>query len=111
MQISMLISGMCRVLTGLLKASLPECRNEKWYEEELKADEHAEKFYSWIEDLYKEKIDFFRKVAEFNFEPEVSAEERKELFTQMILDLERQVLLKVNDNLLEGSSAVNGSST
>ncbi len=73
--------------------------NEKWYEEELKADEHAEIFYSWIEDLYKEKIDFFRKVAEFNFEPEVSAEERKELFTQMILDLERQVLLKVNDNL------------
>ena len=44
--------------------------NEKWYEEELKADEHAEIFYKWIEDLYKEKIDFFRKVAAFNFEPE-----------------------------------------
>ncbi|MDP6319322.1 MAG: preprotein translocase subunit SecA [SAR324 cluster bacterium] len=73
--------------------------NEKWYEEELKADEHAEIFYKWIEDLYKEKIDFFRKVAEFNFEPEVSEDDGKNLFTQMILDLERQVLLKVNDNL------------
>ncbi|MED6338937.1 MAG: preprotein translocase subunit SecA [SAR324 cluster bacterium] len=73
--------------------------NEKWYEEELKADEHAEIFYKWIEDLYKEKIDFFRKVAAFNFEPEVSEDDGKDLFTQMILDLERQVLLKVNDNL------------
>ena len=73
--------------------------NEKWYEEELKADEHAEIFYKWIEDLYKEKIDFFRKVAAFNFEPEVSEDEGKDLFIKMILDLERQVLLKVNDNL------------
>ncbi len=73
--------------------------NEKWYEEELKADEHAEIFYKWIEDLYKEKIDFFRKVAAFNFEPEVSNDEGKDLFIKMILDLERQVLLKVNDNL------------
>ena len=73
--------------------------NEKWYEEELKADEHAEIFYKWIEDLYKEKIDFFRKVAAFNFEPEVSEYEGKDLFIKMILDLERQVLLKVNDNL------------
>ena len=73
--------------------------NEKWYEEELKADEHAEIFYKLIEDLYKEKIDFFRKVAAFNFEPEVSKDEGKDLFIKMILDLERQVLLKVNDNL------------
>ena len=73
--------------------------NEKWYEEELKADEHAEIFYKWIEDLYKEKIDFFRKVAAFNFEPRVSEDEGKDLFIKMILDLERQVLLKVNDNL------------
>ncbi len=73
--------------------------NEKWYEEELKADEHAEIFYKWIEDLYKEKIDFFRKVAAFNFEPEVSEDDGKDLFIKMILDLERQVLLKVNDNL------------
>ncbi|MEE2598909.1 MAG: preprotein translocase subunit SecA [SAR324 cluster bacterium] len=73
--------------------------NEKWYEEELKADEHTEIFYKWIEELYKEKIDFFGKVAEFNFEPEVSEDEGKDLFIKMILDLERQVLLKVNDNL------------
>ena len=73
--------------------------NEKWYEEELKADEHAEIFYKWIEDLYKEKIVFFRKVGAFNFEPEVSEDEGKDLFIKMILDLERQVLLKVNDNL------------
>ena len=73
--------------------------NEKWYEEELKADEHTEIFYKWIEELYKEKIDFFRKVAAFNFEPEVSEDEGKDLFIKMILDLERQVLLKVNDNL------------
>jgi preprotein translocase subunit SecA len=89
------VQGFNRAFEGIF-ARVP---NDKWYEEELKADEHLEKFYSWIEDLYKEKIEFFRKVAEINFEPEVSAEERKELFNQMILDLERQVLLKVNDNL------------
>ncbi len=77
-------------------AKIPE---EKWHEDELKPDEHTEKFYGWIEDLYKGKIEFFRKVAELNFETDVSDEDRKEVFDQMILDLERQVLLKVNDNL------------
>ena len=89
------VQGFNRAFEGVFAKVL----NEKWYEEELKADEHAEKFYGWIEDLYKEKIDFFRKVAEFNFEPAVSDEDRKEVLNQMILDLERQVLLKVNDNL------------
>ena len=49
--------------------------------------------------MYKEKIEFFRNVAELNFEPDVSTEDRKEILGQMILDLERQILLKVNDNL------------
>ena len=89
------VQGFNRAFEGVFAKVL----NEKWYEEELKADEHAEKFYGWIEDLYKEKIEFFRKVAEFNFESEVSTEDRKEMLNQMILDLERQVLLKVNDNL------------
>ena len=89
------VQGFNRAFEGVF-ARVP---NDKWFEEELKADEHAEKFYTWIEDLYKEKIDFFSKVAEYNFEQQVSTEERKELLTKMILDLERQVLLKVNDNL------------
>jgi len=73
--------------------------NEKWFEDELNTDEYSEKFYGWIEDLYKEKIEFFRNVAELNFETDVSSEDRKEILGQMILDLERQILLKVNDNL------------
>ena len=73
--------------------------NEKWYEDELKPDEYSEKFYDWIEKLYNEKITFFHKVAELNFEKNLSEGERNEILKQMILDLERQVLLKVNDNL------------
>jgi preprotein translocase subunit SecA len=73
--------------------------NEKWHEEELEPDEHAEVFYGWIETLYKEKIKFFSEVAELNFEADVNEKERKELLDKMILDLERQILLKVNDNL------------
>ncbi len=73
--------------------------NEKWYEDELKPDEHAEVFYGWVEILYKEKIEFFSKVAEINFAGETSGKDHKELLGKMILDLERQVLLKVNDNL------------
>ena len=89
------VQGFNRAFEGVF-AKIPD---EKWYEDELKPDEHTEKFYGWIEDLYKEKIEFFRKVAELNFEIDVSDEDRKEVFGQMILDLERQVLLKVNDNL------------
>ncbi|MBG56515.1 MAG: preprotein translocase subunit SecA [Deltaproteobacteria bacterium] len=73
--------------------------NEKWYEEELKPDEYVELFYVWVETLYKEKIDFFSKVAELNFAGDAGGKENKELLGKMILDLERQVLLKVNDNL------------
>ncbi len=73
--------------------------NEKWYEEELKPDEYVELFYVWVETLYKEKIDFFSKVAELNFAGDAGGKENKELLGNMILDLERQVLLKVNDNL------------
>ena len=89
------VQGFNRAFEGVF-AKIPD---EKWHEDELKPDEHTEKFYGWIEDLYKEKIEFFRKVAELNFERDVSDEDRKEVFGQMILDLERQVLLKVNDNL------------
>ena len=89
------VQGFNRAFEGVF-AKIPD---EKWHEDELKPDEHTEKFYGWIEDLYKEKIEFFRKVAELNFETDVSDEDRKEVFGQMILDLERQVLLKVNDNL------------
>ena len=89
------VQGFNRAFEGVF-AKIPD---EKWHEDELKPDEHTEKFYGWIEDLYKEKIEFFRKVAELNFEIDVSDEDRKEVFGQMILDLERQVLLKVNDNL------------
>jgi Preprotein translocase subunit SecA (ATPase, RNA helicase) len=83
----------------LLKASFQRFQTKKWFEDELNPDEYSEKFYVWIEDLYKEKIEFFRNVAELNFEPDVSTEDRKEILGQMILDLERQILLKVNDNL------------
>ena len=89
------MQGINRAFEGVF-AKIPD---EKWHEDELKPDEHTEKFYGWIEDLYKEKIEFFRKVAELNFETDVSDEDRKEVFDQMILDLERQVLLKVIDYL------------
>ena len=89
------VQGFNRAFEGVF-TKIPD---GKWHEDELKPDEHTEKFYGWIEDLYKEKIEFFRKVAELNFETDVSDKDRKEVFGQMILDLERQVLLKVNDNL------------
>ncbi|HBD28689.1 MAG TPA: preprotein translocase subunit SecA, partial [Deltaproteobacteria bacterium] len=89
------VQGFNRAFEGVF-SKVP---NEKWFEDELNTDEYSEKFYGWIEDLYKEKIEFFRNVAELNFEPDVSTEDRKEILGQMILDLERQILLKVNDNL------------
>ena len=89
------VQGFNRAFEGVF-SKVP---NEKWFEDELNPDEYSEKFYVWIEDLYKEKIEFFRNVAELNFEPDVSTEDRKEILGQMILDLERQILLKVNDNL------------
>ncbi len=73
--------------------------NENWHEEELKPDEHTEVFYGWVETLYKEKIEFFSEVAELNFEADLNEKKRKEMLNKMILDLERQILLKVNDNL------------
>ena len=73
--------------------------NEKWYEDELEPNEYSEKFFDWIEKIYEEKCAFFNKVAEQNLEKNISEEERKEVLSQMVLDLERQVLLKVNDNL------------
>ena len=50
--------------------------------------------------LYQDKVDYFQRVADLNFVPEVgNSEERKEILDRMLMDLERQVLLKVNDNL------------
>jgi preprotein translocase subunit SecA len=89
------VQGFNRAFEGVF-ASVP---NEKWFEEELKPEEYTEVFYGWVEKLYKEKIEFFSKVAELNFEADVQENDRKELLEKMILDLERQVLLKVNDNL------------
>ncbi len=89
------VQGFNRAFEGVF-ASVP---NEKWFEEELKPEEYTEVFYGWVEKLYKEKIEFFSKVAELNFEADVQENDRKELLGKMILDLERQVLLKVNDNL------------
>ena len=73
--------------------------NEKWHEEEHEINEYTEKFYDWTEKIYEEKITFFKKVAEQNLEKNIPEEERNEVLRQMVLDLERQVLLKVNDNL------------
>jgi len=89
------VKGFNRSFEGVF-SKLP---HEKWYEDELKPDEYIEKFYDWIENLYNEKIKFFEEVAKLNFEESNTVEERKEIMNQMVLDLERQVLLKVNDSL------------
>ena len=89
------LQGFKRSFEGVFE-KLP---NEKWYEDEIETNEYSEKFYDWIEKIYKEKIDFFKKVAEQNLEKSVSEGESKDFLNQMVLDLERQVLLKVNDNL------------
>ena len=78
-------------------SELPEAQ---WELEGLKPEEHHEQFYQWVEKLYQDKVDYFQRVADLNFVPEVgNSEERKEILDRMLMDLERQVLLKVNDNL------------
>ena len=78
-------------------SELPEAQ---WELEGLKPEEHHEQFYQWVKKLYQDKVDYFQRVADLNFVPEVgNSEERKEILDRMLMDLERQVLLKVNDNL------------
>ena len=78
-------------------SELPEAQ---WELEGLKPEEHHEQFYQWVKKLYQDKVDYFQRVADLNFVPEGgNSEERKEILDRMLMDLERQVLLKVNDNL------------
>ena len=78
-------------------SQLPE---EQWKVEGLKPEEYHEQFYQWVRKLYQDKVDYFHRVADLNFVPETgNAEDRKEILDRMLMDLERQVLLKVNDNL------------
>lgn len=46
------VQGFNRAFEGVF-SKVP---NEKWFEDELNPDEYSEKFYVWIEDLYKKKL-------------------------------------------------------
>ncbi len=90
------IQGFNRAFEGIF-SHLPE---EQWKEEGVKPEEYGERFYEWVRTLYQQKIDFFHKLADLNFIPEVETQEqRNAVFESMLMDLERQVLLKVNDGL------------
>ena len=53
-----------------------------------------------VRQLYEKKVEYFRKVVTLNFLPGGgTSEEREQYFIATLLDLERQVLLRVNDGL------------
>jgi preprotein translocase subunit SecA len=73
---------------------------ERWYEQDLKPEDLQSSLYAQVEQLYQEKLDYFRQVVELNYAPADGDEQTKqESFERMLLDLERQVLLRTNDQM------------
>jgi len=79
---------------------------ENWHEQELDAEEFREQFHQQVEDLYREKLTYFHSELGQNLAAEQAAagvnEEEKDQsarFDAMVVDLERQILLKINDGL------------
>ena len=80
--------------------SIPFIPEKEWQEEGISSEEQPKRFYELVGKLYRNKISYFQRVAELNFVSEVEAEGGKEkILERMLMDLERQVLLKVNDSL------------
>ncbi len=75
-------------------------KEERWFEQELKPEDLRALLYTQVETLFYEKVDYFRQVVELNFAPvEGDEETRQASFKYMVLDLQRQVLLRANDQL------------
>jgi preprotein translocase subunit SecA len=79
---------------------------ENWHEQELDAEEFREQFHQQVDGLYREKLTYFHSELGQNLAAEQAAagvnEEEKDQsarFDAMVVDLERQILLKINDGL------------
>ncbi|MGA0392012.1 MAG: SEC-C metal-binding domain-containing protein, partial [bacterium] len=95
-------SGFNQAFTNIF-GKLPK---ENWHEQELDAEEFREQFHQQVEDLYREKLTYFHSELGQNLAAEQAAagvnEEEKDQsarFDAMVVDLERQILLKINDGL------------
>ena len=95
-------SGFNQAFTNIF-GKLPK---ENWHEQELDAEEFREQFHQQVEDLYREKLTYFHSELGQNLAAEQAAagvnEEDKDQsarFDAMVVDLERQILLKINDGL------------
>ncbi|MGK5093124.1 preprotein translocase subunit SecA [Deltaproteobacteria bacterium TL4] len=66
----------------------------KWYENAKERDEYIDAFCEVVEQIYREKINYFKDVF-------IRSEKvyNEDAFRQMVIDLERQILLKINDDL------------
>ncbi len=71
--------------------SLP---NENWQEEPLSADQFLDMFFEHTQKEYKARLEYFKSVF-----VQIEGEYREEDFQRMVTDLEKQILLSVNDNL------------
>lgn len=103
------VSGFNQAFTGVF-GRIPD---EHWHEQELEAEEFRERFQQMVEDLYREKLAYFYQELGQNSEasriaagvegpapdPAQLDEATKAQFDAMVMDLERQILLKVNDGL------------
>jgi preprotein translocase subunit SecA len=98
------VTGFNQAFTNIF-GKLPD---EHWHEQEKDPEEFRDYWHGQVEQLYREKMEYFhyelgenaaaeRKAegVEQQLDPEVQAQQ----FNSMVLDLERQVLLKVNDGL------------
>ncbi|HIL88837.1 MAG TPA: preprotein translocase subunit SecA, partial [Deltaproteobacteria bacterium] len=73
---------------------------ENWSEHSEKPEELLEGLAKQVRKLYEQKVAYFRKMVTLNFLPDGGTpEEREQYFISTLLDLERQVLLRVNDGL------------
>ena len=95
-------SGFNQAFTNIF-GKLPK---ENWHEQELDAEEFREQFHQQVENLYREKLTYFHSELGQNLAAEQAAagvkEEDKDQsarFDAMVVDLERQILLKINDGL------------
>ena len=95
-------SGFNQAFTNIF-GKLPK---ENWHEQELDAEEFREQFHQQVEDFYQEKLKYFQNELGQNLAAEQAAagvnEEDKDQsaqFDAMVVDLERQILLKINDGL------------
>ena len=77
-----------------------EFPDENWSERSEKPEELLQGLAEQVRKLYEQKVEYFRQMMTLNFLPKVGTPEaRQQYFISTLLDLERQVLLRVNDGL------------